>query len=148
MRFDDLLVPQRIELDFEASSKKKVLERIAHHLSSSYANVSAVTVAEGLFSRERLGSTGLGFGVALPHTRLAEVNSPTASFLRLASPVDFNTSDKESVNLIVGLAVPQDANEEHLKILAHFASLFKDSQIRSQLYKAGTVSEVQKLLLP
>lgn len=90
-------------------------------------------ILDALISRERLGSTGLGHGVALPHSRLNNISVPVAAFVTLEEGVDFESSDGEPVDLAVGLLVPEKCNDEHLKILAKLARRFSDEAFRSTL---------------
>ena len=90
-------------------------------------------ILDALISRERLGSTGLGHGVALPHSRLNSVSEPIAAFVTLKTGVDFESADAQPVDLAVGLLVPEHCNDEHLKILAKLARRFSDEALRSAL---------------
>ena len=137
----------QVQLDFKANSKKKVLERVAELVAIGSPSVSSITIAEGFFARERLGSTNLGFGVALPHTRVADLTQATAAFLRLLTPIDFDNSAQEAVDLIVGLVVPENANETHLQALSQLASCFKDASLREQLRATKSAQTAQKLLI-
>jgi len=106
-------------------------------------------ILEALNSRERLGSTALGHGVALPHSRMAGIQSPMAAMLTLAEGVDFQSDDGEPVDLVVGLLVPEECNDEHLQILASLAKSFSDEQLRNRLREfndsAALVSHLQSL---
>ena len=100
---------------------------------SETSGVSDMEILDALISRERLGSTGLGHGVALPHSRLDVVDAPLAAMITLADGVDFEASDGEPVDLVFGLLVPRDCNDEHLKILAELAKRFSDAELREAL---------------
>jgi len=97
------------------------------------ATVSDMDILDALISRERLGSTGLGHGVALPHSRLDIVDAPLAAMITLNEGVDFESGDGEPVDLVLGLLVPQDCNDEHLRILANLARRFNDAELRDAL---------------
>jgi len=131
-----ILDPRSILVDDESPSKKRVLERAAYLLS-----LGDSTLAEGVFERllerERLGSTGLAGGVALPHARMPGVATSRGAFIRLSQPVDFDSLDGQPVDLVFALLVPEEATEEHLQLLAHLASLFKDPETCKQLREAG-----------
>lgn len=90
-------------------------------------------ILDALIGRERLGSTGLGHGVALPHSRLCAIEQPVAAFVSLESGVDYESIDSEPVDLVLGLLVPENCNDEHLKILAHLAKRFSDPSLRDDL---------------
>lgn len=90
-------------------------------------------ILDALISRERLGSTGLGHGVGLPHSRLCAIEEPVAAFVTLESGIDYDSLDSEPVDLVLGLLVPENCNDEHLKILAQLAQRFSDPQLRESL---------------
>jgi len=96
-------------------------------------DVSDMDILDALISRERLGSTGIGHGVALPHSRLDVVDAPLAALITLNDGVDFESSDGEAVDLVLGLLVPRDCNDEHLQILANLARRFNDADFRETL---------------
>lgn len=116
---------------------------MAELLSADKAGTTALAVADGLFARERLGSTGLGDGVGLPHTRSDSVDEATGAFLSLSEPVDY---DGAPVDLLFGLMVPVDSTEEHLQILARLAELLSQSSIRDQLRTCGDAQDVMSVL--
>lgn len=95
--------------------------------------LSDMEILDALISRERLGSTGLGHGVALPHSRLSRIDKPIAAFVTLDKGVDFESADDEPVDLVFGLLVPEHCNDEHLQILAKLAKRFSDDNLRSTL---------------
>lgn len=95
--------------------------------------LSDMDILDALIGRERLGSTGLGHGVALPHSRVDRIESPLAALITLKEGVDFEAADGEPVDLVVGLLVPQDCNDDHLKILANLARRFSDAAFRERL---------------
>lgn len=95
--------------------------------------LSDMQILDALISRERLGSTGLGHGVGLPHSRLANIEEPIAAFVTLDKGVDYESVDGQPVDLVLGLLVPEDCNDEHLKILAQLARRFSDEALRGTL---------------
>ena len=109
---------------------------------SETADVSDMDILDALISRERLGSTGLGHGVALPHSRLDVVDAPLAAMITLNEGVDFESIDGEPVDLVLGLLVPRDCNDEHLKILATLARRFNDEALREALRGHETGEEL------
>ncbi|MEJ2044178.1 MAG: PTS sugar transporter subunit IIA [Reinekea sp.] len=103
--------------DFGAS-KKKVLQTLAERLSKTLSGISDLEIFDQLIARERLGSTGIGSGVAVPHCRLDNLEKPIAALVKLNSPVDFEAIDKQPVDLLFALVVPTEATDEHLQLLA------------------------------
>ncbi|MEM7250412.1 MAG: PTS sugar transporter subunit IIA [Pseudomonadota bacterium] len=146
MNLSNLLSVEQIEFGYEAKSKKRTLERVAELLSTGFPSASAFAIAEGFFARERLGSTGLGHGIALPHTRAEDATRPLAAFLRLAAPVDFDAPDRQPVDIVVGLIVPKEANDTHLQVLAHLASLFQEPTTREKLRNLRSPAKILDLL--
>ena len=149
MDIDDILDPRRTRLDVEAASKKRVLETLSEVLAGSMDGEEAPdahAVFEGLFAREKLGSTGLGHGVALPHARLSGVARPIGALLRLGTGVDFDAPDRGRVDLVFGLLVPEDSTSEHLQLLAQLASRFSDEQLRDALRGIDTPDHALRLM--
>ena len=132
-RIDSLLSKDRVACGQCATSKKRVLENAAALLAAANPDLNITTVFESLMSRERLGSTGLGHGIALPHGRLPYRGPPVGAFITLREAVDFDAPDEHPVNQIFALIIPDNAAEEHLQILAALARLFNDPKIREQL---------------
>ncbi|ASJ75925.1 PTS sugar transporter subunit IIA [Granulosicoccus antarcticus] len=95
--------------------------------------LSDMQILDALISRERLGSTGLGHGVALPHSRLSNIQEPIAALVTLNQGVDYESADGQPVDLVLGLLVPEHCNDEHLKILAQLARRFSDEALRTSL---------------
>jgi len=128
----DLLSADRVVLDQNLASKKSVLERAAQLLAQDDQAAKSRDIFEALCQRERLGSTGLGHGVAIPHCRVAQ-SSVAAAFIRLTRPIDFDSPDATSVDLFFALAVPAECSDTHLKLLASIAELFSDPEQREEL---------------
>ncbi len=127
-----LLSPAQILLDLEVSSKKRLFEQ-ASLLFENHRGIARATVYDSLFARERLGSTGLGHGVAIPHGRIKGLREPAGAFVRLKSPVPFEAPDGKPVALAFVLLVPEHANQRHLEILSELAEMFSDREMRSKL---------------
>ena len=123
-----LLSTSRIRLNVAASSKKRMLEELAGLLSHNRSDLHRDTVFQVLNERERLGSTGIGDGIALPHGRLNGLTEPLAAVIRLRQALDFDAVDDGPVKLIVGLLVPANATEQHLDILASLAETFSKGE--------------------
>lgn len=142
----DLLTVERVDTGCQLSSKKRLMERITSLLLSGRAQLDRKTVLQTLIERERLGSTGIGKGVALPHGRINGLDDVIGAVVVLANPLDYDAVDNESVRLAFGLLVPAEANEQHLRILAHLARLFDDEMIRNKVFSANDNQEVFDLL--
>lgn len=124
MKLSEILSPDCIQLDSDATSKKRVLESVSQLLADTDEGLSPREVFDCLIAREKLGSTGLGQGVAIPHGRLAGLDKTIGVFLRLPKGVDFDAPDNEPVDLVFALLVPKESTEEHLQVLASIASYF------------------------
>ena len=127
-----LLPPSNIILDLDVTSKKRVFEQ-AGLLFENNQGIARSTVFDSLFARERLGSTGLGQGVAIPHGRIKGLKEAIGAFVRLTSPVPFDAPDGKPVNLAFVLLVPEQATEQHLQILSELAQMFSDRELRERL---------------
>jgi len=127
-----LLPPSNVLLDLAASSKKRAFEQ-AGLLFENNHGIARATVFDSLFARERLGSTGLGQGVAIPHGRIKGLRDPIGAFLRLKTAVAFDAPDGRPVALIFVLLVPEQATEQHLEILSQLAQMFSDRDLRQNL---------------
>ena len=146
MLISDLLSPERIRCDVHSSSKKRLLEIISRELARNSDDLNQREVFESLCARERLGSTGLGKGVAIPHGRVKGSHDVQASFIRLKKPLPFDALDGEPVDLLFAIAVPENCNEDHLKLLAQVAELFSDPDLLMQLRAAEGSGNLLKLL--
>lgn len=129
----DLLTAERIRCKEPASSKKRALELGAALLADAVPGMSRLDIFDALNTRERLGSTGLGQGMALPHGRVAGLDSPIAACVTLAEPIDFDAPDRQRVDVLYVLLVPRDCSSEHLRILAGLAEMFNDPALRDAL---------------
>lgn len=143
----DILARERICFGGEATSKKRVMEIVSRLLleNTSYA-ITPYAVFDGLNARERLGSTSLGFGVALPHARLPAINVAVGAFVHLNSGVEFESPDQEPVDIVFALLVPEHSTDEHLQILSSLAELFNDGELRARLRCAHSAEELFCLL--
>jgi PTS system nitrogen regulatory IIA component len=130
----------------EAGSKKKVLECLSGALSASLTTHTTEQIFDQLIARERLGSTGLGVGVALPHCRLAGIEAPMGALATLTDAIDYDSPDNEPVDLVFALIVPDSADEEHLQLLAQLAELFMQKEMCDQIRNAQTADEVLSLI--
>ncbi|MBS99612.1 MAG: PTS fructose transporter subunit IIA [Oceanospirillaceae bacterium] len=133
MNLTELLTESRTLCHADAVSKKRALELASDALAGQTGAPSSEQIFSGLLNRERLGSTGVGDGVAIPHCRLADCNQPMALLMSLATPVDFDSIDNRPVDLLCFLLVPEDGAEEHLQTLAGLAELLSQSSVRDSL---------------
>ena len=127
-----ILPIDNVVLDLEVSSKKRAFEQ-AGLLFENNCSIARSTVSENLFARERLGSTGLGHGVAIPHGRIKGLKKPVAAFIRLAEPIPFESPDGEPVHLLIFLLIPDNVTQQHLAILSEIAEMFSDGNFRNEL---------------
>ena len=139
-----LLALENIVLDLDASSKKRVFEQ-AGILFETRLGLARSTIFDSLFAREKLGSTGLGQGVAIPHGRIKGLKQAAGAFMRLATPVPFDSPDGRPVDLLFVLLVPEQATEEHLQILSELAQRFSDRAFREKLQTASDPAAVLAL---
>ena len=142
----NILPVSHIVLDLEVSSKKRLFEE-AGLLLESESGLSRAAVFECLFAREKLGTTALGHGVAIPHGRHAEVQAATGAFIRLKEAVDFDAPDNKPVSLVFVLLVPESATGEHLEILSHLAERFADKTVRDALLGTQDAAAARDLLI-
>lgn len=140
-----ILSPENVVLDIPVTSKKRALEQMSL-LFENHQGLERVSVFDSLFARERLGSTGLGHGVAVPHGRVKNIDSPCAAFARLAQPVAFDSPDGQPVDLILVLIVPEAATQQHLDILAEVAQRLSEPSILQQLRRETDAMRIYEML--
>ncbi|MDP2831788.1 MAG: PTS IIA-like nitrogen regulatory protein PtsN [Pseudomonadota bacterium] len=140
-----LLTLANIQSECETSSKKRLFEQAAQLVQAS-RSVPAGEVFESLFSREKLGSTALGYGIAIPHGRIKHLNETACAFLRLKTPIDFDAPDGEPVDLVFVLLAPAAATDVHLQILGELAAMFSDETFRALLRAAPDAATLHRLI--
>ena len=140
-----LLPVANVLLDLEVSSKKRVFER-AGLLFENNHNIARSQVFDSLFAREKLGSTGLGQGVAIPHGRIKGIKEAIGALVRMREPIPFDAPDGEPVGLIFVLLVPERATDLHLQILSELAQMFSDQTFRERLAGAATAEDAHRLI--
>jgi len=146
MKLVGLLSLDRVVSGADVASKKRALELASQLLASSQTDVSQSEIFDSLLGRERLGSTGLGGGVAIPHGRVAGLDQAVAAFIHLERGVDYDAIDQQPVDLVFALLVPQEATEEHLQILASLAEAFRKDGLKEALRNAASADELMVLL--
>jgi len=135
--------PQLIDLDVSAKDKHELFRIAVEMLQRAYA-VDPAPILRALWRREEAGSTGLGRGVAIPHARIAGISQPLTMLLRLRAPIPFDAPDGKPVSLVLVIIVPaDDETEQHLQLLARFASLCTDRKFRTRLMEAPAAEEVR-----
>ncbi|WP_459860976.1 PTS sugar transporter subunit IIA [Hydrogenophilus hirschii] len=139
-----LIATAQVRLDVDASSKKRVLEKVAEALAEQGCDAGKLFSA--LIERERLGSTGLGEGIAIPHARVPGLTEPRIAILRLAQPVDFDAVDNQPVTIVVALLVPEQATETHLEILSELAERLSRPEVREAILSAETPEALRAAL--
>ena len=144
-RISRLLSTRDIVLDVPATSKKRLLEHAALLFENEH-QLERTKVFDSLFARERLGSTGLGQGVAIPHGRIKKLKSPLLALLRAEEPVAYEAPDGQPVRLLVVLLVPEHATEVHLEILSEAAEKLSDASVRERLISAKDPDSILRIL--
>lgn len=142
MLISELLAPSGVLCALEGGSKKRILEIASQQISDLHPELETEAIFAGLLGRERLGSTGIGEGVAIPHCRLDECEKATALLIQLKEPIDFDAIDGSPVDLLFVLVVPSEACDQHLQTLGNLAELFSQASFRQQLRDAGSVEEL------
>ena len=140
-----LLPPANVLLDLPVSSKKRLFEQIGLLFENNHGIARSI-VFDSLFARERLGSTGLGQGVAIPHGRIKGLKEALGAFVRLGQPVPFDAPDGKPVNLLFVLLVPEQATEKHLQILSELAQMFSDRALREAMAAAADAGALHQLI--
>lgn len=126
MHLEEILTPELCCCDMEGVSKKRVLKTIAEHIESSVSGLESGQIFDALMARERLGSTGLGNGIAIPHCRVPSCSKIIGCLVTLSQPVDFDAVDAKPVDLLFVLVVPEEHDDEHVKTLGQIAAMFSD----------------------
>ncbi len=136
-RLIQILPVTNVAVGVQATSKKRAFEQ-AGLVFENHQGIARSLVTDNLFTRERLGSTGLGHGVAIPHGRIKGLKNPVAAILRVDEPIPFESADEQPVTLLIFLLVPENANQRHLEILSEIAELLSDKATREALQSAET----------
>lgn len=146
MTLETILPPERVLYDVPGGSKKRVLEFFSTFIAQNTPSLDSQEVFSRLIGRERLGSTGIGNGVAIPHARSPHCAAPIAGFLKLAEPVDFDAIDGDPVDLVFVLLVPEEADDTHLALLGQVATIMNEADTRQQLRKSTSQRELLELI--
>lgn len=139
-----ILAPDCVLLDSESASKKRVFERVGL-LFENTLGIARSQVFDSLFAREKLGSTGLGQGVAIPHGRVKGLRDAAAAFIKMKTPIPFDAPDGQPVKFIFVLLVPERANDLHLQLLGELAQMFSEQSFRDRLDATDEPTEMHQL---
>jgi len=142
-----LINADNISCHNSASSKKRILENISHMLAKNTKAATADQIFQALLERERLGSTGLGKGVAIPHARIPGLTHTIAAMMTIESPVNYESADKQAVDIAFGLLVPENDGDHHLKHLSQIVTLFRDQDTCQKIRDAQDSEQIFELLL-
>ena len=140
-----LLPEQHVILGMDAGSKKRLFEQVGL-LFENTRQIPRARVFDSLFDREKLGSTGLGYGVAIPHGRIKGLKAPMAAVFQLLNPIGFDAPDELPVGLLIFLLVPEAATQKHLEILSEIAELLSDSALREKLKACTDAAELHGMI--
>lgn len=145
MQLAELINAEQIKNGVDIQSKKRALEELSQLLAQAQPQLDANDIFDSLLARERLGTTGLGYGIAIPHGRIKNADKITGAFIKLNQAVDFNTVDNKPVDTLFALIVPEESTDEHLQVLALLASMFNDASFREKLNSSKTNEEINQL---
>ena len=144
-RLSAILPASQVLVDLDATSKKRVFEAAGLLFENQHA-IARATVTDNLFARERLGSTGLGHGVAIPHGRVKGLKHPLAAVVRLSHPIPFDAPDDEPVDLLIFLLVPEAATQSHLEILSEIAEMLSSRDMRERMKSEAEAVDLHRLI--
>ncbi|MBZ9783709.1 PTS IIA-like nitrogen regulatory protein PtsN [Pseudomonas sp. REP124] len=147
IRLENILTPGRSLVNVPGGSKKKALEQIANLIHRSFPDLEMQVVFEALIAREKLGSTGFGNGIAIPHCRLKGCTSPISALMHLDAPIDFDAIDGAPVDLLFVLLVPEAATDAHLELLRQIASMLDRKDVREKLRSAPSNEALYQVVL-
>ncbi|TWC32043.1 phosphotransferase IIA-like nitrogen-regulatory protein PtsN [Pseudomonas sp. SJZ079] len=147
IRLENILTPGRSLVNVPGGSKKRVLEQIANLVARELPDLDGQDIFESLIAREKLGSTGFGNGIAIPHCRLPGCTAPISALLRLSTAVDFDAIDGVPVDLLFVLMVPEAATDEHLELLRQIASMLDRSDVRERLRQAANSDALYQVVV-
>ncbi len=147
MSIAEIITSDRAQILEDVTSKKRALERLSDILGEATPYVSNNEIFTALVGREKLGSTGIGDGVGIPHGRLKGLNECVGAMVRLDKGIDFEAPDEASVDILFGLLVPQESTEDHLKILRNLAEIFSEADCLKRLRAAASGQDLLDALL-
>lgn len=146
MQISELLIPSSVLCVQTFSSKKTTLEALSKLLANADPSINCVEIFDCLIAREKLGSTGLGKGIAIPHGRLKGGKKTIAAFIQLQHGIDYDAVDGVPVDILFALLVPEHSTDQHLKILSHLTEMFSNDAILEQLRSGTSADGIHKIL--
>lgn len=146
MNLSDILSPERVLCGVSITSKKRTLELVSETLACNELTGCQGEIFNSLIARERLGSTGFGGGVAIPHGRVKSAVNTLAVFVQLVEPIDYDAIDGQPVDLLFALVVPEESTDEHLQVLAKLAEMFSDQAFCNRLRESDDSSALHELI--
>ena len=146
MQLQELISPERIEFSMPVTSKKRLLEQLSTLMHAGEPDLDEYAAFQSLLDRERLGSTGIGHGVALPHGRLKGLDKAIGAFATLEKEVEYDSIDHEPIRMVFALLVPEQATEDHLQLLARIANVLNDNETRENILSAKNKEEIYQYL--
>ncbi len=146
MQISEILSSDSILCGQDFTSKKMALEELSKLLANTDSSIGYIEVFDCLVAREKLGSTGLGKGIAIPHARLKGSKKTIAAFIQLQHGINYDAIDEAPVDILFALLVPEDSTDEHLEILSHLAEMFSNSETLEQLRSETSVDGIYKIL--
>ena len=144
-RLSQILPPSQVLVGVDAGSKKRAFEEVGLLFENQHG-LNRALITDSLFARERLGSTGLGHGVAIPHGRIKGLKAPMAAVFLMQAPIGFDAPDEQAVVLLIFLLVPEAATQKHLEILSEIAEMLSDSTLRDQLKSSPDAATLHQLI--
>ena len=147
IRLETILTPGRSQVNAPGGSKKRALQNIAKLIAHEVSELREEDVFDKLFAREKLGSTGFGNGIAIPHCRLSGCNTPVSALVKLEHPIDYDAIDGAPVDLLFVLLVPEAATDAHLELLRQIASMLDRQEIRERLRSAQSSEALYHMVL-
>lgn len=146
MHLSEIININCIRSNINVQSKKRALEMLSELLAQDQTQLDSSDIFDSLLSRERLGATGVGYGIAIPHGRIKNCQKLSGAFIQLNEGVDFNTIDNQPVDILFALIVPEESTDEHLQVLALLASMFNDENFRDKLRHNKNEEDIYQLL--
>jgi len=147
IRLETILTPGRSLVNVPGGSKKRALEKVANLIANQVPELEMQDVFEKLVAREKLGSTGFGNGIAIPHCRLEGCTAPVSALLHLEAPIDYDPIDGAPVDLLFVLLVPEAATDAHLELLRQIASMLDRKEVRDRLRAASSDEALYQVVL-
>ena len=146
MQLSEIINVNRIKSGINVKSKKRALEALSELVTQDQNQLDSSNIFDSLISRERLGATGVGYGIAIPHGRIKNCKKITGAFIQLEQGVDFDAIDNQPVDIMFALVVPEESTDKHLQVLALLASMFNEESFREKLRKSKSDEETYLLL--